>query len=154
MSHPENEILLKLADPPDCTRCGGPALLHAKFTHSWKNTRGQDVNGLREAVLCSPCDGGARATDGLLALLAGADQMGLPNIQVIGGLAAAWVESVRVPPAFVHRITKYDPADRDEHGSYRGAEEAASDHGPVEAAYLEAISTFAEAAGIDRDGDP
>ncbi|MER5587576.1 RNA-binding protein [Streptomyces asoensis] len=55
-----------------------------------------------------------------------------------------------VPPAFVHRITKYDPADRDEHGSYRGAEEAVSDRGPVEAAYLEAISAFAEAAGIDR----
>ncbi|MES9592287.1 MULTISPECIES: hypothetical protein [unclassified Streptomyces] len=55
-----------------------------------------------------------------------------------------------MPPAFVHRITKYDPADRDEHGSYRGAEEAVSDHGPVEAAYLEAISAFAEAADIDR----
>ncbi|GAA2286055.1 hypothetical protein GCM10010415_65470 [Streptomyces atrovirens] len=55
-----------------------------------------------------------------------------------------------MPSAFVHRITKYDPADRDEHGSYQGAEEAVSDHGPVEAAYLEAISAFAEAAGIDR----
>lgn len=54
-----------------------------------------------------------------------------------------------VPPAFVHRITKYDPTDRDEHG-YRGVEEAVSDHGSVEAAYLEAISAFAEAAGIDR----
>ncbi|MEU9418090.1 RNA-binding protein [Streptomyces sp. NPDC048272] len=55
-----------------------------------------------------------------------------------------------MPPAFVHRITKYDPADRDEHGSYRGAEDTVSDHGPVEAAYLEAIAAFAEAAGIDR----
>ncbi|MET9110531.1 RNA-binding protein [Streptomyces zhihengii] len=55
-----------------------------------------------------------------------------------------------MPPAFVYRITKYDPADRDEHGSYRGAEEAVSDCGPVEAAYLEAISAFAEAAGTDR----
>ncbi|MFI7320229.1 RNA-binding protein [Streptomyces venezuelae] len=55
-----------------------------------------------------------------------------------------------MPPAFVHRITKYDPADRDEHGSYRGAEDTVSDHGPVEAAYLEAISAFAQATGIDR----
>ncbi|MFF8712700.1 RNA-binding protein [Streptomyces sp. NPDC015184] len=55
-----------------------------------------------------------------------------------------------MPPAFVHQITKYDPADRDEHGRYRGGEEAISDCGPVEAAYLEAISAFAEAAGIDR----
>ncbi|MEU9234434.1 hypothetical protein [Streptomyces subrutilus] len=55
-----------------------------------------------------------------------------------------------MPPAFVHRITKYDPADRDEHGHYFGAEVAVSDHGPVEAAYLAAIAAFAEASGIDR----
>jgi hypothetical protein len=55
-----------------------------------------------------------------------------------------------VPPSFVHRITKYDPADRDEHGQYTGAEEAVSDHGLVEAAYLAAIAAFAEASGIDR----
>ncbi|MFB7312556.1 RNA-binding protein [Streptomyces sp. NPDC056192] len=55
-----------------------------------------------------------------------------------------------MPPSFVHRITKYDPADRDEHGHYAGAEEAVSDHGLVEAAYLAAIAAFAEASGIDR----
>ncbi|WP_326587301.1 S1 RNA-binding domain-containing protein [Streptomyces sp. NBC_01294] len=53
-------------------------------------------------------------------------------------------------PPFVYRITKYDPADRDEHGSYIGAEDSTSDHGPVEAAYLQAIATFAEDTGIDR----
>ncbi|MFK0256259.1 RNA-binding protein [Streptomyces sp. NPDC090445] len=55
-----------------------------------------------------------------------------------------------MPPAFVHRITKYDPADRDERGHYTGAEDTDSDHGPVEAAYLAAIAAFAEASGIDR----
>ncbi|MFI9810410.1 RNA-binding protein [Streptomyces sp. NPDC052301] len=55
-----------------------------------------------------------------------------------------------MPPAFVHRITKYDPADRDEHGNYTGAEDTVSDHGLVEAAYLAAIAAFAEASGIDR----
>ncbi|MFF3018249.1 RNA-binding protein [Streptomyces sp. NPDC057939] len=55
-----------------------------------------------------------------------------------------------MPPAFVHRITKYDPADRDERGHYAGAEDTDSDHGPVEAAYLAAIAAFAEASGIDR----
>ncbi|WP_030899508.1 MULTISPECIES: hypothetical protein [unclassified Streptomyces] len=55
-----------------------------------------------------------------------------------------------MPPSFVHRITKYDPADRDEHGHYTGAEDTVSDHGPVEAAYLAAITAFAEASGIDR----
>ncbi|MFD8981215.1 RNA-binding protein [Streptomyces sp. NPDC059564] len=49
---------------------------------------------------------------------------------------------------FVHRITKYDPADRDEHGHYTGSEDETSDHGPVEAAYLRAVAAFAEATGI------
>ncbi|CCK24926.1 hypothetical protein BN159_0547 [Streptomyces davaonensis JCM 4913] len=53
-------------------------------------------------------------------------------------------------PPFVYRITKYDPADRDEHGHYIGAEESTSDHGPVESAYLQAVAAFAAAAGIDR----
>ncbi|MCX4580381.1 RNA-binding protein [Streptomyces sp. NBC_01571] len=55
-----------------------------------------------------------------------------------------------MPPAFVHRITKYDPADRDERGHYTGAEDTVSDHGPVEAAYLAAVAAFADASGIDR----
>ncbi|WP_405453275.1 RNA-binding protein [Streptomyces erythrochromogenes] len=55
-----------------------------------------------------------------------------------------------MPPAFVHRITKYDPADRDERGHYTGTEDTDSDHGPVEAAYLAAIAAFAEASGIER----
>ncbi|MEU7116668.1 RNA-binding protein [Streptomyces sp. NPDC046182] len=55
-----------------------------------------------------------------------------------------------MPPSFVHRITKYDPADRDERGHYAGTEGTVSDHGPVEAAYLAAIAAFADASGIDR----
>ncbi|GHH45754.1 RNA-binding protein [Streptomyces candidus] len=55
-----------------------------------------------------------------------------------------------MPPAFVHQITKYDPADRDEQGRYIGAEDTISDHGPVEAAYLAAVAAFAQDAGIDR----
>ncbi|WP_225995170.1 S1 RNA-binding domain-containing protein [Streptomyces arboris] len=47
-------------------------------------------------------------------------------------------------------ITKYDPAHRDEHGRYTGAEDTVSDHGPVEDAYLAAIAAFAEAAGADQ----
>ncbi|MGW5878137.1 S1 RNA-binding domain-containing protein [Nocardiopsis terrae] len=50
----------------------------------------------------------------------------------------------------VHQITKYDPADRDGHGYYAGPEDTASDHGPVEAAYLEAVRALAEASGVDH----
>lgn len=53
-------------------------------------------------------------------------------------------------PPFVYRITKYDPADRDEHGHYIGGEEPTSDHGAVEASYLQAVAAFAAASGVDR----
>jgi small subunit ribosomal protein S1 len=51
---------------------------------------------------------------------------------------------------FVYRVTKYDPADRDEHGHYTRTEDTSSDHGPIEAAYLQAVAAFAAEAGIDR----
>ncbi|WP_063058885.1 S1 RNA-binding domain-containing protein [Nocardia sienata] len=51
---------------------------------------------------------------------------------------------------YVYRVTKYDPADRDQHGHYTGAEPATSDHGPVEAAYLQAVAAFAEDTDVDR----
>ena len=35
----------------------------------------------------------------------------------------------------VYQVTKYDPADRDEHGQYVGAQEVTSDRGEYEAAY-------------------
>lgn len=51
---------------------------------------------------------------------------------------------------YVYQVTKYDPAHRDEHGHYTGAEPATSDHGPVEAAYLQAVAAFAEETGVDQ----
>jgi len=70
-------------------------------------------------------------------------------------LNATRTQPHRRPPAgsdvlpYVYRVTKYDPADRDEHGSYTGAEPAISDHGPIEAAYLQAVTAFAEDTGVD-----
>ncbi|MDN3243042.1 S1 RNA-binding domain-containing protein [Glycomyces tritici] len=52
-------------------------------------------------------------------------------------------------PPYIYRVTKYDPADRDESGHYVGTEDTDSDRGPVEAAYLQAVATFAGDAGID-----
>ncbi|WP_327109186.1 RNA-binding protein [Nonomuraea glycinis] len=48
----------------------------------------------------------------------------------------------------IYRVTKYDPADRDEQGRYVGPEDVYSDHGPVEAAYLASVAAFAEDTGI------
>ncbi|MFI6645693.1 RNA-binding protein [Streptomyces sp. NPDC050504] len=52
--------------------------------------------------------------------------------------------------AYVYRVTKYDPADRDEHGYYTGPEDTLSDHGEVEAAYLRAVAVFAGESGVER----
>jgi hypothetical protein len=51
---------------------------------------------------------------------------------------------------YVFRVTKYDPADRNAAGFYVGAENVYSDHGPVEAAYLQAVAAFAEDTGVAR----
>ncbi|MEU7884446.1 RNA-binding protein [Microbispora bryophytorum] len=49
---------------------------------------------------------------------------------------------------YVYRVTKYDPADRNEHGHYTGTEDVYGDHGPMEAAYLTVVAAFAEEADI------
>ncbi|MEV0175454.1 RNA-binding protein [Streptomyces sp. NPDC050803] len=51
---------------------------------------------------------------------------------------------------YIYRVTKYDPADRDDHGHYIGVEDTTSDHGETEAAYLQAVKAFAADTGIDR----
>jgi len=53
-------------------------------------------------------------------------------------------------PSYVHRVTKYDPADRNAYGHYTGPLDSVSDHGPIEAAYLEAVEAFARESGVDR----
>ncbi|WP_217241670.1 RNA-binding protein [Streptomyces sp. AC555_RSS877] len=53
-------------------------------------------------------------------------------------------------PAYVYRVTKYDPADSDEHGHCTGAEDTRSDHGEVEASYLQAVAAFAAETGVDH----
>ncbi|MER7812591.1 hypothetical protein [Streptomyces sp900116325] len=50
--------------------------------------------------------------------------------------------------AYCYKITKYDPADFDAGGSYAGAEDSVSDHGPVESAYLEAVAAFVQETGV------
>ncbi|MER6345032.1 RNA-binding protein [Streptomyces sp. NPDC001595] len=60
------------------------------------------------------------------------------------------LDDVGVQLSHVYRVTKYDPADRDEYGHYTGLEDVTSDHGEVEAAYLQAVRAFAAETGVDR----
>lgn len=56
--------------------------------------------------------------------------------------------TVQLP--YVYRVTKYDPADRDEHGHCTGSEDTVSDHGEIEASYLQAVAAFAQDTGVDH----
>ncbi|MFD7734292.1 RNA-binding protein [Kitasatospora phosalacinea] len=49
---------------------------------------------------------------------------------------------------YAYRVTKYDPARRDECGRYTGTEDTDSDHGPIEAAYVAAVAAFAADSGV------
>lgn len=93
--HHEEEILLKFEEPAPCQRCDGVTVLLARYPHSWKNNRGEDVAGFKEELLCPACHHGEPAATELLALFAVDDQVSLENMEAFGGLVAAWVESVR-----------------------------------------------------------
>ncbi|WP_435241525.1 DUF6300 family protein [Streptomyces cucumeris] len=93
--HDEEEILLKVREAPPCPRCGSVTLLLAQFSYAWKNSRGEDVSGLKEAVLCPVCDYGDPRTAELLALFAVDGEVSPENLDVFEGLIAAWVDSVR-----------------------------------------------------------
>ncbi|MDH6629435.1 hypothetical protein M2271_007271 [Streptomyces sp. LBL] len=91
----QDEILLKVDGTPQCPRCGSDTVLLARYQHSWKNNRGEDVPGIKEAVLCRGCDQTDPEAAELLALFTVDEQVTPENLETFGGLAAAWVESVR-----------------------------------------------------------
>ncbi|MGV9883269.1 DUF6300 family protein [Streptomyces sp. NPDC003006] len=104
MKHNHDEIVLRLAGAETslCGSCGLATLLQATFPHSWRNARGEEVAGLRQAALCRSCDHGDPASDGLLALFPKGQQFDVRDLEAFGGLAAAWVEAVR------HRVLDTD----------------------------------------------
>ncbi len=57
-------------------------------------------------------------------------------------------ELVSLP--YIHRVTKFGPADRDQRGYYVGPEDIVSDLGPQEAAYLKALAVVAAEVGVSR----
>lgn len=70
------------------------------------------------------------------------------DISSRGGRSVLDDGKVQLP--YVYRVTKYDPADRDEHGHYIGSEDTVSDHGEVETSCLQAVAAFAEDTGVDH----
>ncbi|MFD3422611.1 DUF6300 family protein [Streptomyces decoyicus] len=94
MTTQARELLLRLAEPPNCPRCEGRSLLLVRFPHSWVNSRGQELAGFRHAALCPACDRGDEPADTLIALLAVDGQLGPDNANTFGELVAAWADFV------------------------------------------------------------
>ncbi|MFG2916987.1 DUF6300 family protein [Kitasatospora sp. NPDC048298] len=88
----KNAIEVRTAALPPCRRCGIPALLTARYPHSWPNQAGKQVTGFKETALCSACDEGDPAATGLLALLGGPVAGRLADLRA---LVQQWVSTVR-----------------------------------------------------------
>ncbi|MBR8642411.1 hypothetical protein KEF29_31490 [Streptomyces tuirus] len=76
---------------PLCARCTAPALLVVRYPHTWRNSSGAPVDGLRESVLCGSCDADDPAAEGLLALLT---EDGAPPARLVD-LVGDWLTAVR-----------------------------------------------------------
>ncbi|MFE9868331.1 DUF6300 family protein [Streptomyces sp. NPDC005506] len=95
MSQEDDAIVLQLADPPNCPRCGEPGPVSAQFSHSWKNASGEKVPGIREVMLCPVCNRDEPAADGLLAFLAAHETLEPSELETFHNLSAAWVAVAR-----------------------------------------------------------
>ncbi|MFF3359294.1 DUF6300 family protein [Streptomyces sp. NPDC002917] len=95
MRDEDDEIVLQLADPPNCPRCGGPGPVSARFPHSWKNASCEEVPGMREATLCPVCDRDEPAADKLLAFFAVHKTLEPSELETFHNLSSAWVAVAR-----------------------------------------------------------
>ncbi|WP_371605074.1 DUF6300 family protein (plasmid) [Streptomyces sp. NBC_01220] len=111
----EQDIVLRVDDPPPCPRCGRAALLHVQFPHPWndassnggeragsppagpqaEDVASDDIHALREAVLCPVCDRGEPAADGLLAFFAVHATLLPGQLETFHALVIQWVDVVR-----------------------------------------------------------
>ncbi|MFF4097742.1 DUF6300 family protein [Streptomyces sp. NPDC001834] len=106
--HARNTDVRSAALPP-CRRCGSPALLTARYPHSWLNRAGDQVVGIKETILCPGCDANDPAATELLALLGRMSHDDVEHLATLDTLAHAWLETIR------HRTP--DPADLDDEAS-------------------------------------
>ncbi|WP_353963719.1 DUF6300 family protein [Streptomyces atratus] len=132
MRDEDGGIVLRLADPPDCARCGGPGLLLARFPHTWKDGRprtgrpashlqpvsadmsagkapaeaghAKEVHSIREAVLCPVCDRGEPASDRLLAFFVLHEALAASELEAFHVLVTAWVAVARDRQADQHQL--------------------------------------------------
>ncbi|GHD12790.1 hypothetical protein GCM10010313_36880 [Streptomyces violarus] len=91
--------------PLVCARCAAPALLAARYPHTWHNGSGERVEGLRESVLCASCDTDDPAAAPLLALLAVTPP---PPSPCLANAVEVWLTTIR------HRVPDPTTLDTEE----------------------------------------
>ncbi|MGW4438073.1 DUF6300 family protein [Streptomyces sp. NPDC004596] len=91
----EDEFLLNIDQTPPCPRCSALTEMVVRFPYAWKNGRGEEVSGMKEAVLCAVCDREDPAATELMALFAVDEGITPDNLSTLAALAASWVETVR-----------------------------------------------------------
>lgn len=101
--------VVQVDDVPPCGRCNVPGQMLARFPHLWKNQRGEEVTGFREAVLCSPCDAADPVAAQLLTLLATNGQHHEENLPLLVELATDWTAQ-----AARRNVNMLDLADEEE----------------------------------------
>ncbi|MFD6275040.1 DUF6300 family protein [Streptomyces sp. NPDC060209] len=83
--------VVQIDNVPLCPRCEAPGLMLARFPSSWKNEQGTDVDGFKEALLCTGCDATDPAATDLLALFTVDGWLSPENLALFTELAAAWI---------------------------------------------------------------
>lgn len=91
----EDEFFLNIDQTPPCPRCPAPTQMVVRFPYSWKNGRGEEVCGMKEAVLCAVCDRDDPVAAELMALFAVDEGVTPDNLSTLGALTASWVEAIR-----------------------------------------------------------
>ncbi|MFE5596868.1 DUF6300 family protein [Streptomyces sp. NPDC056549] len=129
MTSKEQETSRTLPHPLQPAQCTGEPLLRAEFPHTWRNAAGEEVTGVRAAVLCPQCDRGEPATDALLALFTLDRQLGEEELLALTDRIAAWVNTLRTKSVDIkHLDAEFEAWCR---GELDGAEAAGSDDDTV-----------------------
>ncbi|MFI9627357.1 DUF6300 family protein [Streptomyces sp. NPDC052042] len=102
-----HNIKVRTAALPPCRNCGSPALLTARYRHSWRNRAGDQVIGFKENILCPTCDANDPAAAGLLALLGRMSGHDAVHLATLGPLAHEWIKTIR------HRTPDLTDLDRE-----------------------------------------
>lgn len=94
---PAPAVQLRLATPPDCPRCGQPALLSARIPNGWQNSSGRQVQGTIDVALCPGCDADDLHAAPVIRYFQTHPHIPHDGAEELAALLRAWVAHLRPP---------------------------------------------------------